>query len=121
MCCAVLTHQADVVVNELVLATETSHLNKVHGLTECTCCVQCKHTLETVPQELSPATKNFQLIQDINSKTANNAVNTTENVTNREMHYDSRKNNSNEWKPASAKKDRVKRKHHCINHNRSLQ
>ena len=80
MCCAVLTHQADVVVNELVLATETSHLNKVHGLTECTCCVQCKHTLETVPQELSPATKNFQLLQDINSKTVNNVVNTVENV-----------------------------------------
>jgi hypothetical protein len=91
MCGAVLPHQADVVVNELVLDTETSDLNNVNGLTECTCCVQCKHTLETVLQEVSPATKIIQLLkEDINSKTVNNVVNTTENVTNREMNYDSR-------------------------------
>jgi hypothetical protein len=83
MCCAVLPHQADVAVNELVLDTETSDLNNVNGLTESTCCVQCKRPLERVLQELSPTTKIIQLLQeDINSKTVNKVVNTTENVTN---------------------------------------
>jgi len=110
MCCAVL-QQAEVVANELVLDTETSDLNTVNGLTECTCCVQCKHILETVLQELSPARKIIQLLQeDINSKTVNNVINTTENVTNREMNYDSRNDISNEWKLVSANKDRVNRK-----------
>jgi hypothetical protein len=37
-------------------------------------------------------------------------VNTTGNVTNREMNYDSRNDISNEWKLVSANKDRVNRK-----------
>jgi len=111
MCCAILPQQAEVVVNVLVLDTETSDLNNLNRLTECTCCVQCKHTLETVLQELSPARKIIQLLQDdIKSKTANSVVNTTENVTNREMNYDSRNDISNEWKLVSANKDRVNRK-----------
>ena len=65
MCCAVLPHLAHVAVNELVLDTETSDINNVNGLTECTCCVQCKHALETVLQELSPAKKIIQLLQKI--------------------------------------------------------
>jgi hypothetical protein len=76
--------------------TETSDLNKVNGLTECTCCVQRKHTLERVLQELNSARKIIQLLQkDINSKTVKNVVNTIENVTNQEMTHDLRNNNSN--------------------------
>ena len=56
-------------VNEFVLDTQTSDLNNVNGLTQCTCCVQCKLTMEIVLQELSPATKIIQLFQeDINSR-----------------------------------------------------
>ena len=96
-------------VNEIVLDTETSDLNNVNGLTECTCCVHCKYSaMKTVLQELSPATKIIQLLQeDINSKTVNNVVNATENVTNREMNCDLRNNNSNKWKLASANKDKL--------------
>jgi hypothetical protein len=62
----------DIVVNMFVSDTETSDLNNVNGLTECTCCVQCKHTLETVLLELSSARKIIQLLQkDTNSKTVN--------------------------------------------------
>jgi len=60
----------DVLVKEFVSDKETSDLNNVNGLTECTCCVQCKHTLETVLQELSSARKIIHLFQeDINSMT----------------------------------------------------
>jgi hypothetical protein len=66
----------DVVVNKFVSGKETSDFNNVNGLTECKCSVQRQHTLETVLQELSSATKIIQLQEGINSKTINNVVNT---------------------------------------------
>jgi hypothetical protein len=97
---------ADIMVNEFVSETETSDLNQVNGLTECTCCVQRKHTLERVLQELNSARKIIQLLQeDINSKTVNYVVNTIENVTNQEMNHNSRNNNANAWTLVSANKE----------------
>jgi len=100
----------DAVVNKFVTGTATSDFKNVNGLTECKCCVQHQHTLETVLQELSSARKIIQLHEGINSKAVNNVVNTKGNITNREMNHDSRNNSSNEWKLVPANKDRVNRK-----------
>jgi len=86
----------DAVVNKFVSGTETSDFKNVNGLTACKCCVQRQHTLETVLQELRSARKIIQLQEGINSKTVKTVVNTTGNITNREMNHDSRNNSSNE-------------------------